>query len=182
MKNSLSNLIVFAAGAAIGSLGTWYFVKTKYERIAQEEIDSVKEVFSKFVSETSDAVDDIEETVQEAKSIIEEQGYTNYSTIKQEKGDAAKMNGPKVISSKEFDDLADYEVVCLTYYEADGVLADEFDEAVEDVAGMIGEEALAHFGDDEEDPDTVYVKDDKEETRYEIVLDSRSYADVCVAE
>lgn len=182
MKNSLSNLIIFTAGAAIGSVATWYFVKTKYEQIAQEEIDSVKEVFSKFVGETDTAVDDIQEAVHEVKNIIEEQGYTNYSNIKQEKGDAAKMNGPKVISSKEFDDLADYDVYCLTYYEGDKVLADECDEPIEDIVGMIGEDALSHFGKDEEDPDTVYVKDDEEESRYEIVLDSRSYAEVCGAD
>ena len=47
MKSTLNNVLIFAVGAAIGSAATWYFVKTKYERIAQEEIDSVKEEFSK---------------------------------------------------------------------------------------------------------------------------------------
>lgn len=183
MKSSLSNLIMFTAGAAIGSVATWYFVKSKYEQIAQEEIDSVKEVFSKFVSEekAEEPEIDIQEEVSAAESIIEEQGYTNYSNIKQEKGDAAKMNRPMVISSEEFDDLVDYEVVCLTYY-SDGVLADEFDEPIVDVENTVGEESLSHFGDDKDDPDTIYVKDDDEETRYEIVLDSRRFADVCVAD
>lgn len=39
--------IAFVAGGALGSLATWMFVKKKYEQIAQEEIDSVKEVYSK---------------------------------------------------------------------------------------------------------------------------------------
>lgn len=43
----LSNVVIFAIGAAIGSLATWKFVKTKYEKIANEEIESVKEIFSK---------------------------------------------------------------------------------------------------------------------------------------
>ena len=47
MKTTLSNFIIFATGAAIGSVVTWKIVKTKYEQIAQEEIDSVKEVYSK---------------------------------------------------------------------------------------------------------------------------------------
>ena len=42
MKSSLSNLIMFTAGAAIGSVATWYFVKSKYEQIAQEEIEQAK--------------------------------------------------------------------------------------------------------------------------------------------
>lgn len=40
-------LAAFAVGAMAGSLATWCFVKKKYERIAQEEINSVKEVFAR---------------------------------------------------------------------------------------------------------------------------------------
>ena len=181
MKNSLSSLFIFTTGAAIGSVVTWKLVKTKYERIAQEEIDSVKEVFSKFINDVDEAVDGMQEDVNEVRTIIEEQGYTNYSTIKNEKGDAAKMNRPMVISSDEFDELSDYEVCCLTYY-ADGVLADEFDEPIVDIESTVGEDSLTRFGENEEDADTVYVRNDDEETRYEIVLDSRKYSDVCVAE
>lgn len=39
------NVLVFAVGAAVGSAVTWKVLKTKYERIAQEEIDSTKEAF-----------------------------------------------------------------------------------------------------------------------------------------
>ena len=45
MNSTLSKVLIFAAGAAIGSAVTWKLIKEKYERIAQEEIDSVKEVF-----------------------------------------------------------------------------------------------------------------------------------------
>ena len=47
MNSTLKNLCVFSLGAFIGSLITWKLLKTKYEMLAQEEIDSVKEVFSK---------------------------------------------------------------------------------------------------------------------------------------
>ena len=47
MNNKFTNFIMFTAGAAVGSVVTWKLLKTKYERLAQEEIDSVKEVFSK---------------------------------------------------------------------------------------------------------------------------------------
>lgn len=47
MKKAFSNFVMFTVGAAIGSVITWKLVKTKYEQIAQEEIDSVKETFSK---------------------------------------------------------------------------------------------------------------------------------------
>ena len=41
------NFMLFIFGAAVGSAATWTYAKKKYELIAQEEIDSVKEVFSK---------------------------------------------------------------------------------------------------------------------------------------
>ena len=47
MNKTLFNAILFTTGAAIGSLVTWKVVKTKYERISQEEIDSVKEEYGR---------------------------------------------------------------------------------------------------------------------------------------
>ena len=41
------NVLIFAAGAAIGSAVTWKLIKTKYEQIANEEIESVKEFFGR---------------------------------------------------------------------------------------------------------------------------------------
>lgn len=47
MNKVLSSAIMFTIGAAIGSVVTWKVVKTKYEQVAQEEIDSVKEEYEK---------------------------------------------------------------------------------------------------------------------------------------
>ena len=44
-KSILSKVFIFAVGAAIGSAVTWKLVKTKYEKIANEEIESVKEIY-----------------------------------------------------------------------------------------------------------------------------------------
>lgn len=46
MNNKLFGVIMFTVGAAIGSAVTWKVIKTKYEQIAQEDIDSVKEEYS----------------------------------------------------------------------------------------------------------------------------------------
>ena len=45
--NKLISVGFFIAGAAVGSIVTWQFLKTKYEEIAQEEIDSVKQTYAK---------------------------------------------------------------------------------------------------------------------------------------
>ena len=47
MKNSFVKFVIFAAGAIIGSAVTWKYAKDKYEKIADEEIASVKEMYAK---------------------------------------------------------------------------------------------------------------------------------------
>ena len=45
MNNNFRTSLVFILGLTIGSLATYKIVKDKYAKIAQEEIDSVKETF-----------------------------------------------------------------------------------------------------------------------------------------
>ena len=84
----MNKFLVFAAGAVFGSLVTWKLTKDKYARIAQEEIDSVKEVFARrereeiASNEQSDHEEDEEnpepsqDEINNYKKIITEQGYT----------------------------------------------------------------------------------------------------------
>ena len=64
------NFMLFIFGAAVGSAATWMYAKKKYELIAQEEIDSVKEVFSK--RENSNTVKEAEFNKQEEKPDLKE--------------------------------------------------------------------------------------------------------------
>jgi hypothetical protein len=63
MNCKFINVLVFAVGAAIGSAVTWKVVKTKYERIAQEEIDSVKEAFADRFGERKETLEDLKNKV-----------------------------------------------------------------------------------------------------------------------
>lgn len=53
MKTEVKNPLIFAAGLAIGSVVTWYLTKEHYRTQAEEEIASVKEVWSKRYGETN---------------------------------------------------------------------------------------------------------------------------------
>lgn len=173
MNYTLSNLVTFAVGAAIGSAVAWKLLKTKYERIAQEEIDSVKEVFSKKKHELEEK--DAYEKLAQAYSGegICARPTKNYNEEVDDLND-----DPRIISPFEFGENGDeYEAVSLTYY-ADGVLADDLDEPIDDIDSVVGSEALNHFGDNESDPDSVYVRNDRMKCDYEILLDTRNYADV----
>lgn len=67
-----------------------------------------------------------------------------------------------------------YERISLTYY-ADGVLADEDNEPVDDIEEIVGD-GLEHFGEYEED--SVFVRNDAKKCDYEILRDLRTFAEV----
>ena len=188
MKNTLVNVLMFAAGAAIGSAVTWKIVETKYKKIAKEEIDSVKEVYSNkgfgmpdipedeaigSIKEETDAIK------KECDAIIENMGYRDYSNAnKEEKGGSdpmEKIDKPYVISPEEFDELAGYEPISLIYF-ADDVLTDDNYELVEDVDNVVGLDSLTTFGTYEDD--SVFVRNDRLKADYEILRDTRKYSDV----
>lgn len=184
--------LIFILGSLFGSVSTWSYVKKKYEKISKEEIDSVKETFSKLTkksdneefSELSKEAGEKEESSplkknseKQKEDYNEYQDIVNYSGYSEpeKKKEVEPVDGPYVISPDECGEYDDYEVLCWTYY-ADEYLADEDDELVDDIEGTIGYESLRHFGEYEDD--VLYVRNDDLNTDYEITLDSRKYADV----
>ena len=82
MNNTLlTNALMFAAGAAVGSAVAWIFAKKRFEKIANEEIESVKRVFCKREERVED--DLTEEVVEEAEPVLNEvtQERVNYQKI-----------------------------------------------------------------------------------------------------
>ena len=183
MNSTVTHILAFVAGGAIGSVATWYFVKEKYEKIAQEEIDSVKERFlgnqSKEPSEPTIDVSSEEEAEETAEinaqyeAILVDNGYTGYSAITAVNEEASAV--PYVIPPEEFGELEDYDCISLTYYD-DGVLTDSYDELIEDVENVVGNDSLKHFGEFEDD--SVFVRNDRLKNDYEILADPRKYSDV----
>lgn len=177
MNKTLSNIMIFAAGSAIGSIATWKIVEEKYKRIAQEEIDSVKEVFSRRYEEQEKTEEPEPPTEEEYQDYVDLVKNTNYGAGSEcyidEKGEPIAMDEPYVISPEEFDEKG-YDVSSLRYY-SDGVLVDEAGDIVDDVDSVVGSDSLTRFG--EYEPDSVFVRDDRLEIDYEILLDARSYAE-----
>ena len=182
MNKTLSNLFMFAAGAAIGSAVTWKLVKDKYARIAQGEIEAVREVYLRHSQDAGEVPVEKEAVVSKPIPEFTEQERIDYANIANiytntnEKGVPAPVKRPYVISPDEFDEIG-YQTVSLTYY-ADGVIEDDFNDIWDDdeVEDKIGRDSLNHFGEYEED--SVFVRNDEEETDYEILRDPRNYSDV----
>lgn len=178
----MNNTITFVAGLLIGGaagvLGARQYFKKKYEDIAQEEIDSVKEAFSrgekKDDTEDNDSADDDGTELEEVKDIMKDHGYfgENVDVYEMKKSEET----PYVINDDEFGNMESegYEMETLYYY-LDGTLADGDDNRV-DLDDLIGAGSLNHF--DEYVQDTVYVRNEKYRTDYEVLLMQRSFADV----
>ena len=187
MKKSIINVFIFAAGAVIGSAVTWKYTKDKYERIANEEIESVKEVYSrkfepkKFEPEIFEPIDDVEASVEEVQEYcdkIEQCGYSTAVEInKERRGKSMTNDEPYVISPEEFDELDGYEAISLTYYN-DGVLANMWDSKLDEdeIEELVGRDFAEHFGEYEDD--SVFIRNDALRADYEICRDMRNYSDV----
>lgn len=178
MNITWNKVLWFTAGAVLGAAITGNYFKTKYERIAQEEIDSVKRAFSQPQQSEPDegSTEPDPEEVAEYNNIISQQGYAEPNPPADSEGKEVKgVARPKVISPADFDTEDDYEVYSLIYYE-DGILADEQGNVIEDVEGMVGRDSLNHFGEYEED--AVHVRNDALQCDFEILRDLRRYSDV----
>lgn len=201
----MKNFFTFVTGLVIGSVVTYVIVKDKFEKIAQEEIDSVKEVFGRRVEKEADKkvekiakkeVEKIRKEYNEYDNLTK--NYTSYSKNKTEESiedveyeevcendedgveldeieRASDYDRPYIIEPQEFGALDGYSLITLYHY-SDNVLADDCDELVEDLDDVVGEDYASHFGEYEDD--CVYVRNDRLKADYEICRDLRKYSDV----
>ena len=189
MNNGLRSFLIFTIGAGFGALVTYQLLKDKYEAIAQEEIESVKQVFGRSEPKEGDRDGDVVDEdyarpdmpnmaeKSRYKKIVKK--YTAYNAINGEGKvvDSFEAERPScyVISLDTFgNENPDYDKISISYYEDDDTLADEQDEIMQEVEGTIGE-ALLCFGDQSDDPDVVYVRNERLSIDYEVVRLHRSY-------
>lgn len=170
MKDLMFKSMIFLAGGAIGSLVTWKLVKTKYEKIADEEIESMREYYK---NKTCGMKKENELSVQEIRDKVQELGDINQKVMK-EKEDEEDVCRPEVIPPEESWER-DYPILSLTWFEADRILADDCDKIIANIDELVGEDFADHFGEYEDD--SVFVRNDKLKVCYEILRDYGSYAE-----
>ena len=193
MKSVLSELCIFIGGALIGSSITYLVVKNKYEKIIDEEIESVKETYedaygektktAKLVESMDGAMNPREKNQKAYEELIRQ--YKNDESTEdndednsdEPEGDDDDMVEPYVITPDEFGDTG-YETICLTLY-ADGVIEDDEGDmwSDDDISVLLGRDSLSHMGENVDDPDVLYVRNENEEVDYEIARDVDKYFD-----
>lgn len=183
MKQYCVGGIAFLLGTAVGFMVAQKLLKDRYEQIAQDEIDSVKENFRRHMTPEKDAEKTEDEEPKNVylekvtyQSMIENLHYvpkeTKEATVVEEK------SRPYVIPPSEFGMEDDYDTISLTYY-ADDTLCDDHDHIMGDdeIEETVGKESLSHFG--EYERDAVCVRNDRLKVDYEILLDNhRTYDQV----
>ena len=63
------------------------------------------------------------------------------------------------------------------WYWTDGTVTNDNKKIIGNVEDCIGDDFMAHFGDDENDPDAVYVRNDVQKIDYEILKEYRGFSD-----
>lgn len=212
--SKLKCAMIFVAGVLVGSIPAAVITKRKCEQRAEEEIQSVKEMFKRkierdramqemeteeveHVEEESEEEEVVEQT-EEPEHLELEYVYNNMvkryepkpincpawdEAVAKEEAEKAKAREllsriqyePEVIDADEFGTLEDYDMVTLTYF-ADGVVADDLDEIIDDYEKLIGTEFIKIFNDF--DATTVYVRNDEWHIDYEIIRDDWFFSDI----
>ena len=195
MNSKLTNVLVFAAGAAVGSLATWKLLNMRYEQRIQEEVQSVKETFAEWAgredsdesSPEADSKDEEDDCTEEDPYVGDEQDRMmdryeyeaelqrlKYASVNpDEKGGVGAERveyAPYVIDPSDYGDK-DYDVVSLTYY-ADGVVDDDYWNIVQNVEELVGDDFMNHF-----DDNTVFIRNEVRKTDYEITRIDKTYAE-----
>jgi hypothetical protein len=173
--------VSFVAGAAAGVAVSSIFLKQHYKQIADAEIESVKEEFSKerkiFTekkeTEIKAKVAKEKPDIMDYAKIIQKEGYTNYR--QPEKSTKAEEDlDPYVISPLKFGEMEEYEAVTVKYYQEDRILTDDNDELIEKPEIVIPPEGLDDYL---KDNDVIYVRNDILKIDYEIIVVLGSYDD-----
>ena len=188
MNRKLSNVLLFTAGVAVGSLVTWRYFKSKYEVVEDEIEEKTEETEGE--TETEDEDPEVSESkmsykkppLKEYVKMVEDNGYvpkTHMEEVEEEiangEWDDKDVYEPFIIRPEEYGELHAYETLSLNYY-ADGVLTDELDNPIEDVESLVPADFADHFGEYEDD--VVHVRNDNLECDYEILRDLRKFTDV----
>lgn len=204
-------LLGMLLGAAIGAVGGGVYVerrlRTKYERLAEEEIDAMREHFrARLVAK------EVKPELSDLGRKVEDLGYRPAAEARMPspEADPTAIEPDELETHNVFTDVApedipwdaelelsnrakknegpyvihiderherNYTESTLTYYAGDDVLCDEKDKIIEDQDAVVGVENLDRFGHGSNDASIVYIRNDDLGIEVEVVKSERTYAE-----
>lgn len=195
----MNKLLTFIFGVSIGSVSTYFITKKIIQSKADEEIESVIETFNDRKKEIYDILTEEQKkklAIVEIEKAINEEDNTNETNIDEtektindlgysvgvdlsenddnyiENEMIQDVSGPYVISEDEFGEFGNEEVTLLYY--ADGILATEYDDPIEDIKDLLGN-CLEDLGEYDEQ---LYVRNQEKEVDYVILRSEKNFRDI----
>lgn len=173
--NKILYAVAFAAGVGTGVLISRSYFKQKYEAIADEEIDSVKEAYGVFKKEAMEVMEQIDNIKDEYEKRSE-----RYSPARNVVPDDHPRDDipdyPYEITEEDYAETElSYDKKVLQYYIDDGILFDQDEnEVVMGQATLIGEDGFEKVK-NADDTFALYFRDDTYGADYEVVRVSGSF-------
>lgn len=185
MNETLIRVAIFSIGVGVGVMATRRYFDDKYQKLADEEINSCKAIFEKKKLVKEEKLEtEVVDGVVYAKNILSQNNdnavsYSDYYAPK--KVDEAQTLSPKEdepfdISVEEFEEDTEFLKVTLNLYTEDGVLIFEESEEIADEDGTIGAENVDDFA--RSSFATAYFRNPKTTIDYEIIKVDGSYREL----
>jgi hypothetical protein len=196
MENGNRSLVIFLLGTVVGAVATYYVLERlmaeKAEELVQAEIESLREV----KAERHGSPEVIKVRSQDVhEKVVSKLGYKpkleNLHPVDSDEDEDEEdeemdpiakqikehgVSEPYVISLEQFSEERDYyDKITIYYYNEDDTLADDNEEVIVDVIKHIGTDALTCFGDESDDEDIVYIRNEHLTTDYEVIRYHKSY-------
>lgn len=195
----MNKFILFTLGVATGSIGTYFAVKKAIEARTDKEIESVvetfKERFNKMEAVLTDEQKEKLGIYSLSKEILKDEpieknktqnyyeqemknlGYSTGVDLSEKPDNNAERiaqigSAPYVITEDEFGEFGNDEETLIFY--ADGVLATEDDDPIDDIEELIGN-CLNEFGEYDE---RLYVRNQEKEIDYIILRSEKLWSDI----
>lgn len=168
----------FVAGATVGVVATWTYAKNyfnqiiddtvkKYTKAEEEEQPPIPKSEGKGNAPESESAEDDSEDEEDEQS-----PSTSYHKAVKDYTPDEDESGPYVITATEFRDGAMATCCTLSYFE-DGIVTDADGNIVEDVKGILGEDFVDAFDDEDE----CYVRNEERNCDYEIIREGCDFYD-----
>lgn len=155
-----NKLLIFSLGVAVGAVASWFVAREKYRKIADDEIASVKEVFQRKKKEKAELAEE-KTTYNDLSDVYDTESADD--DVTEDKDDL-----PYIIEPEEYGNKVENECTVLMWY-GDDILTDTYGVNVDDIENTVGREFIDHFGENPEEPDVVYVRNDRLEMDYQIL-------------
>ena len=171
-----NDAFIFGLGLVVGIIPTYFITKHFCEIEKEEEIESVKERYSKKDWEEikrdmkKSQEEKTEKTMTIFKNILRNEGYVAKPKVAVTEPSENKMTHIKAITENEFGEDPEYDIVNLYYNKDTNTLLDESGEIVDKPSDYIGPYKLEGFPDD---MNSILFRNDIEKIYYEVIRESK---------